>query len=117
MIFDRIGGMNNTKPIRSSATLSGRSHSPSTARPDDDLAPYLRALSASNAGIVEVDPTEDPAAVHGLLLLAASALDIHLVTGWLGTECEVLAWCRWPHAPESGLRVLATVEGMRAYSR
>lgn len=83
-------------------------HSDALGRPHPaDLAPYLAALQASSAGLVEIDLSEDPAVVEGLLQLAAEHLGMPVVTGWLGTRYEVLAWRRWPARPEPGLRVLA----------
>lgn len=74
------------------------------------LRPYLLVLAQSRAGVIELEPFEDPVEVECSLQLAASILDQYIVTGWLGVTREVLAWRRWHERPAPGLQVLSTNE-------
>jgi len=62
---------------------------------DEASREYYDALRAGNAGVVEVEPPDDPAEVEAQLRSAAEALGIPIVVGWLGGRRDMLAWRRW----------------------
>lgn len=57
--------------------------------------PYLLALAEASAGLIELDPEDDPLQVQLALEAAAFTLGVRVISGWIGTRYDLLAWrCR-----------------------
>lgn len=61
--------------------------------------PFLQALTEGWAGIIELDLDDDPLLTHLSLQEAAHALGVRVISGWIGSGHDLLAWRRSTNEP------------------
>ena len=66
---------------------------------------YCDALRAGSAGLVELEPRDDPSEIEAQLRSAAEYLGVTIVAGWIGGGRDLLVWRRWDGDPR-GVRLI-----------